>query len=208
MHIVHPEIETYLESLLPPRQSIFYEMEERAEKEDFPVVGPQVGTLLEVLARSIYAKQILELGSGFGYSGLWLARALPPDGKIILSDFEKANQSLAKQNFKKAAYEYLMEFKVGDALQIMEEFEGPFDIIFNDVDKEFYTRVIDPVHALLRVGGLFITDNTLWYGKVVEEEVDEATNAIREFNLKLRKHNGFQTIQLPVRDGLSISIKR
>ena len=208
MNIVHPEIEKYLESLLPPRQSIFYELEEKAVKEDFSTVGPEVGTLIEILARSIFAKRILELGSGFGYSGLWFARALPPDGKIILTDFEEANHSMAIENFKKAGYKYLMEFRVGDALQIMKEIEGPFDIIFNDMDKEFYSRVIDPVHALLRVGGLFITGNTLFYGKVVQGEVEEATRVIREFNLKLRKHKGFQTIQLPMRDGLSISIKR
>ena len=208
MHIVHPEIETYLDSLLPPRQSIFYEMEEQAAEEDFPVVGPQVGTLLEILARSIYAKRILELGSGFGYSGLWFARALPPDGRVILTDFEEAKSVRAQENFKKAGYEYLMEFRVGDALEIMEELDGPFDIVFNDLDKEFYSRIIEPVHGLVRSGGLFITDNTLWYGKVAQEEADETTQAIREFNLKLRKHRGFHTIQLPLRDGLSISIKR
>lgn len=208
MHIVQPQIEKYLASLLPSRPVIFYELEQRAEKEEFPAVGPEVGTLLEILARSMKAKRILELGSGFGYSGLWFARALPPDGKIILTDFEEANCSAAQENFKKAGFDHLMEFKVGDALSILSELKGPFDIVFNDVDKEFYCQVIDPVHALLREGGLFITDNTLWYGKVVEEEADETTRAILEFNQKLKNHRGFQTSQLPLRDGLSISVKR
>jgi caffeoyl-CoA O-methyltransferase len=208
MHIVHPEIEKYLAGLLPGRPAIFYELEEMAKKEDFPAVGPEVGTLLEILAGSIKAKRILELGSGFGYSGLWFARALPPDGKIILTDFEESNYSLARENFKKAGYAHLMEFKVGDALRLLNELAGPFDIIFNDVDKELYSRVIDPAHALLREGGLFITDNTLWHGKVVAAEADETTRAILDFNLKLKNHRGFRTMQLPLRDGLSISIKK
>ena len=208
MHIVDPEIEKYVTGLLPERPAIFHELEERAEREDFPAVGPEVGTLLEILARSINAKRVLELGSGFGYSGLWFARALPPDGKIILTDFEASNCTLAKENFQKAGFAHLMESRAGDALHILKELDGPFDIIFNDVDKEFYSLVIDPVHALLRQGGLFITDNTLWYGKVVEEEADEATRAILDFNIKLKNHPGFMTTQLPLRDGISISIKK
>ncbi len=207
MDIVHPEVEKYFESLLPDREEIFKEMERMAEEKKFPAVAPEVGILLEILARAVHAKHVMELGSGFGYSGLWFARALPPDGHIILTDFKKENDALAKEYFRKAGYDHLMEFKVGDALKILAEVEGPFDIIFNDVDKELYPQVIEPVYSLLRVGGLFITDNTLWHGKVVEADPDDTTRAVLEFNLKLKSHPGFQTLQLPLGDGLSISLK-
>lgn len=207
--IVNPKIEKYLDDLLPAREPWFLEMEKKAEEEDFPAVGPQVGMLLEILARSVNAKRIMELGSGFGYSGLWFARALPEDGYLLLSDFEEKNRQLAEENFKRAGKDRIMEFRVGDALELLKQEKGPYDIIFNDVDKEFYPRLIEPVYQLLRKGGLFITDNTLWYGRVVpgNPEPDEAAHFIREFNSRLMSHKGFLTTILPVRDGVSVSIK-
>lgn len=207
--IINPEINGYLESLLPERDPWFVEMEEMAEKEDFPAVGPQVGILLEILARSIGAKRIMELGSGFGYSGLWFSRALPGDGYILLTDFEDKNRRLAQQFFKKAGKEHLLEFKVGDALMLLDQEEGVFDIVFNDVDKEFYPRVIDPAYHLLRPGGLLISDNTLWRGQVAQKgkALDDTTAAVKEFNHCLKEHKGFLTSWLPVRDGVSMSIK-
>jgi caffeoyl-CoA O-methyltransferase len=208
--IVEPEIDKYLDHLLPDREPWFLEMEKMAEEQDFPAVGPQVGMLLEILARSINARRIMELGSGFGYSGLWFARALPPDGYLLLSDFEEKNKQLAEEYFKRAGKTHLMEFRVEDALTLLEQEKGPYDLIFNDVDKEFYPQVIEPVYRLLRKGGLFITDNTLWYGKVTEKHPapeDKATPYVQEFNNRLKTHKGFLTAQLPLRDGVSISIK-
>jgi len=207
INIVHPEIEKYLGSLLPVREPWFMEMEKMAEEEDFPAVGPQVGMLLEILARAINAKRIMELGSGFGYSGLWFARALPADGYLLLTDFDKKNQHLAEKYFKTAGKDHMMEFRVGDALELLNREKGPYDLIFNDIDKEFYPQVIEPVYRLLRKGGLFITDNTLWDGKVIQESPDRTTGFIREFNLRLKSHKGFLTNWLPLRDGLSVSIK-
>jgi caffeoyl-CoA O-methyltransferase len=207
--IINPKIDRYLDSLLPEREPWFLEMEKIAEEQDFPAVGPQVGMLLEILARSINAKRIMELGSGFGYSGLWFARALPADGYLLLSDFEEKNKHLAEENFKRAGKSSIMEFRVGDALTLLEQEKGPYDLIFNDIDKEFYPQVIEPVYRLLRIGGLFVTDNTLWYGKAAEkpDPDDNVTHFVREFNNRLKAHKGFLTTQLPLRDGISISIK-
>lgn len=207
MFIVTPEIEAYLKNLLPHRDSIFIEMEQMAEKDDFPVIGPQVGILLEFLTRCINGKKIMELGSGFGYSGLWFARALPPDGHLILTDFKKENRDLATAYFRRAGLLHLMEFRLGDALELLEKEPGPLDIIFNDVDKEDYPKIITLAHDRLRCGGLFITDNTLWHGRVVESNQDKTTKAVQEFNRKLSEHKGFLTVHLPIRDGVSVSIK-
>jgi caffeoyl-CoA O-methyltransferase len=210
IEIVNPGIDRYIESLLPQREPWFMEMERMAAEEDFPAVGPQVGMLLEILARSMGARRIMELGSGFGYSGLWFAGALPEDGYLLLSDFEEKNRTLAESFFEQAGKRSLMEFRVGDALRLLEDVEGPFDIIFNDIDKELYPAVIEPVFRLLRKGGLFITDNALWYGRVVAENPepgDTVTPYVKEFNERLKSHSGFFTTILPIRDGVSISLK-
>jgi predicted O-methyltransferase YrrM len=208
VNIVHPEIDKYLDSLLPEREPWFIEMEKMSEEKNFPAVGPQVGLMLEILASSINAKRIMELGSGFGYSGLWFAKALPADGYLLLSDFDENNRKLAEKYFKKAEKDHMMEFRVGDALELLNREQGPYDLIFNDVDKEFYPQVIEPVFRLLRKGGLFITDNTLWYGKVIHKQPDHTTACIREFNDRLKSHPGFLTSWLPLRDGLSVSLKK
>lgn len=208
--ITNPAVEKYLDTLLPEREPWFLDMEKKAVDDGFPAIGPQVGQLLEVLARSVNAKRIMELGSGFGYSGLWFAKALPPDGYILLTDFDAQNKTLAEENFKGAGKSGLMEFRTGDALTLLEEAEGPFDIIFNDIDKEFYPRVIEPVYRLLRPGGLFITDNTLWGGKTTREHPhpdDTVTPFVKEFNNRLKAHEGFVTAQLPLRDGISVCVK-
>lgn len=207
MDIVSPEINEYLEGLLPPRDALFLEMEKEAEENDFPAVGPQVGMFLELLARGIGAKRVLELGSGYGYSALWFARGMGADGELVLSDFDGKKRDKAIRNLQRAGYGGKLSFEVGDAQELMRHVEGPFDIVFNDIDKEFYPRVIAPAHRLLREGGLFVTDNSLWYGKVVLPEPDEATQAIMEFNRRLKEHPGFLTVQLPLRDGLSVAVK-
>lgn len=207
IEIVNPKIESYIDGLLPEREPLFYQMEKMAGDADFPAVGPQVGRVLELLARAVNARRIMELGSGFGYSGLWFARALPPDGYLLLTDFEEKNRKLAEANFEKAGKSALMEFRVGDALKLLGEETQPYDIIFNDVDKEFYPQLVEPVYRLLRKGGLFITDNTLWYGRVAAGHNDEPTGAVREFNKRIMAHNGFLSVQLPLRDGVGVCIK-
>jgi predicted O-methyltransferase YrrM len=210
LEVVNPEIEEYLETLLPEREPWFLEMEKIAAEEDFPAVGPQVGLLLEILARSIHAVRVMDLGAGFGYSGLWLARALPADGYLLLSDFDEKKLKLAGKYFKQAGLHKIAEFRAGDALTLLEQEHQPYDLIFNDVDKEFYPQIIEPAYRLLRPGGLFVTDNTLWHGRVArksQQPDDTATPFVREFNNRLKMHKGFLTVQVPLRDGISISIK-
>lgn len=165
---------------------------------------------METLARAVKARRIMELGSGFGYSGLWFARALPKDGFILLSDFEEQNRGLAEKYFHMADKLDLMEFQVGDGLSLLAEQSEPYDIIFNDIDKEFYPKTIEPAHKQLRTGGLFITDNTLWDGKVTEDDpkkMDAPTAAVKEFNRCLKEFPGFVTTWIPLRDGISVSVK-
>jgi predicted O-methyltransferase YrrM len=207
MDVTPPEIESYLDDLLPPRHEVFLEMEERARGDDFPVIGPQMGMLLELLVRCIQAKYVVDLGSGYGYSALWLASALPEDGTVILTEQDEDNIKDARRYFERMGFLARADFRQGNAVEIFRHEPGLFDLIFNDVDKEDYSEIVELAYSRLQPGGLLVTDNTLWYGEVVAPDPDETTRSIQEHNRFLAEHTGFHTVQLPVRDGVSVSLK-
>jgi predicted O-methyltransferase YrrM len=207
MELIHKGIDDYLQQLMPQRDSVLAEMEEYAAKEKFPLVGPQVGQLLEILARTMEAEHIIELGSGFGYSAVWFARALLEGDRLVQTDMKEENARLSEEFFEKAGLGEFFDFRVGDALQVLEQEEGPFDIIFNDMYKEHYPRVIELAYKKLRPGGLLITDNTLWKGKVLDEAPDPKTRGVQEFNRLMADHDDFMTIQMPLRDGVALSYR-
>lgn len=203
--ITHPDIDAYLASVLPPPDPVLTEMEERADRRDFPIVGPQVGTLLYILARSLSAKRIFEMGSGFGYSALWFVRALPPGGRLIATDREPANREAALEFLAKAGRQDAVDFRVGDAVEILGREPGPFDILFVDMDKERYPAAHELAHAKLRPGGLLIADNMLWFGRVLSETQDPATRGIRTLTEKLQADRDFTFTIVPIRDGVGLA---
>jgi predicted O-methyltransferase YrrM len=208
MDIVNPNIERYIDSLISERDSTLLEMENYAARVSFPIVGPQVGQILMAYAKMINAKRVLELGSGFGYSAIWFNKGMKEDGEIICTDFSHENELLAKKYFESTTIKTKIEYHIGNALEILEELEGEFDIIFNDVDKEEYPETFLATVPKLRKGGILITDNTLWYGGVVKEgPVGEATKGVIEYNELAFSDERVISILLPVRDGLTISIK-
>ena len=155
MKILNPQINDYIEGRIPKRAEPLKSMEAYAREHQFPIIGPLVGTLLKQLVISTGAKQIFELGSGYGYSALWMAQALPSDGKIYLTDRKEENKQTAVEHFTQAGLIDKMEFFVGDALEHFLKQDGPFDIILNDIDKEGYPDTIAPVKQRLRKGGYF-----------------------------------------------------
>ncbi len=208
MTILNPEINKYIEKIIPRRKEPYLEMEAYAKEHGFPIIGPLAGTLLRQLALSINAKNVFELGSGYGYSALWMAEVLPPDGRIHLTDRKEENKLLAIKHFKTAGQIDKMEFYVGDALQTFAQHDGPFDIILNDIDKEGYPDTIKAVKIRLRKGGLFITDNLLWSGRILESQPEEAsTKGILEFTKRLYADPDFLTSIIPIRDGLAVAVK-
>lgn len=213
MKIVEPAIEGYIESLRGSVDPVVAEMERLARQREFPIVGPQVGALLCLLARCSGARAILELGSGFGYSACWFARALPVEagagGLIHCTDTSEENRDLALGFLDRLGLAQRVRFHVGDALQLVDTLAPPFDIVFNDVDKEQYPETVERAVALLRPGGLFITDNVLWKGRVVDAEgADETTRAVLRFNELITSHDQLETVILPLRDGLAICRRR
>ncbi|TFG77617.1 MAG: O-methyltransferase [Thermodesulfobacteriales bacterium] len=182
-------------------------MEEMAREKNIPIVGRQVGSFLYQLAITINAKRIFELGSAFGYSAYWFAKAVGIDGQVYFTDLSKDNILLAKDFIKLVGFEERIHIHFGDGALILDESSGEFDIIFNDIEKEDYPQVIDRAYKKLRIGGLFITDNVLWHGRVISEDKSPATEGVREFTKLLMSHKGFYTTIVPIRDGLSISVK-
>ena len=208
MEITNPKIEKYMSTLLENRPSIFKELEEYAQEINFPIIEPLVGRLLNQYAHVLKARRILELGSGFGYSALWFSEGMDEQTEIICTDFEKNKKKLAMNYFEKAKTKTKIDFKLGDALEILDTLEGEFDIIFNDVEKEDYPEAFRRSVPKLRKGGVLITDNTLWYGKVANnEEQDYQTEGVREYNRLAFSDKRVISMIIPLRDGITISLK-
>lgn len=194
--------------MLPKRDEVLAEMEAYASEHEIPIVGPAVARVLQQLALTIKARRIFELGSAIGYSTIWWAQAVGEAGKVIYTDGDPKNAERARSYFARAGVSRQIAVRTGDALEILSEEKQEFDIIFNDVDKEDYPRVLRLIAPRLRKGGLFITDNVLWSGRVAEKNPDARTKAILEFNRKLYDAEEFYTTILPIRDGLAVALKQ
>ena len=202
-------VDDYLYSMLPKRDEVLAEMEEYATEHDIPIVGPAVARVLQQLALMIHARTVFELGSAIGYSTIWWAKAVGQNGSVIYTDGDSKNAEQARSYFARAGVSERITLHTGDALEVLSEQKQEFDIIFNDVDKDDYPRVLRLVAPRLRKGGLFITDNVLWSGRVAEKNPKEtSTKAILEFNRKLFDANEFYTTILPIRDGLAVALKK
>jgi caffeoyl-CoA O-methyltransferase len=207
--ITAPPVEDYLYSLLPPRDEVLSEMEGEAARHHVPIVGPAVARILYQLALISGAKAIFEMGSAIGYSTIWWARAVGKDGRVFYTDGDRKNAEQARRYFERAGVAERITIRVGDALELLSEQKQHFDIIFNDVDKEDYPRAFRLALPRLRKGGLFVTDNVLWSGKVTQKNPAEATTkAILEFNRLLYASPDLFTTILPVRDGVAVALKK
>lgn len=211
-YITDPEIENYIREMSSsnvsvPESEIFERMHELARNKHFPIIGPIAGRLLRQLAMITKAHNILELGSGYGYSALWFAGGMRSNGRIVCTDNLSENCNLAQRFFTDASHNDMLDFRVGDALQIASGLSGPFDIILNDIDKEQYPHALEIAIPRLRKGGIFISDNVLWSGQILNSEPDISTQAILEFNRRLFNSPDLLSSIIPIRDGLGMAIK-
>lgn len=205
--IINPDIEEYILNM-HKKHPILKEMEDFGRSLNFPILGPMVGTILLQFTLAINAKRIMELGSGFGYSAFWFAMGLQDDGKIYCTDYSVKNKQIAEEYFSRAGLEKKINFSVGDAIEFLNQAEGKFDIILNDIQKTSYPIAFENMLSKLRPGGVLISDNVLWKGKVVSPSDDETIKAIREFNQLIFNSDKVVSTILPIRDGISISIKK
>jgi predicted O-methyltransferase YrrM len=210
--IVPDAIERYLSGLNRAGDAVLDAV--ARDGSNLPLVDAEVGALLRVLALSVGAKKILEIGTAIGYSGIWLAGALPADGLLITMEKDPERARQAKANFERAGLASRVNVMVGDAQLLVNKVAGPFDVIFQDGHKPLYNTLLDRLVSLLRPGGLLITDNVLWDGEVVPGFIEKPTNnlddtrAIIEYNQRLNAHTDLVTATVPLRDGVAISVKR
>ena len=214
MDITHPAVEDYVRGLLTRHdEPVLLEMEAEAKERGFPIVGRMVGVILELLARSVGARRVFELGSGFGYSGYWFSRAVGPDGEVHLTDGDPANEAKAADYLGRAGLEGPVRFHVGDAVTTLEATAGEFDVVYCDIDKDGYPDAWRASRDRIRVGGLWICDNTLWYGRVTGHpeappDIREGyTAAIDRMNRAVGTDPDYLGTILPVRDGVMVALR-
>jgi caffeoyl-CoA O-methyltransferase len=207
--ITHDGVEQYMMGLLPERDEVLCEMEAQADRQRIPIVGPAVGRFLFQLARMTGAKTVFEMGSAIGYSTLWWARAVGAGGRVVYTDSDRRNANDARRYFERAGVADRVDMRVGDALELLSEEKGTYDIIFNDVDKQDYPRVLRLAPARVRPGGLLVSDNVLWHGRVAApaDGADPHTRGILEYNRLLYASTQFYTTIVPLRDGVSVALK-
>ncbi len=205
--IVAPDVAEYVDGLADRGDAALAEVERQGEREGWPIVGAAEGSFLHILAKSIGARRILELGTAIGYSGTWFARALPDGGQLITVEADPETARIAEANLSKTGVRARVTVLVGPAEEVLDDVEGTFDLIFVDINKEGYPEVLDPCIRKLRVGGLLVTDNVLWHGDVVRKSRSKETRAIQEYNERLAKDPRMLTSIVPLRDGVSVAIK-
>ena len=204
--LVAPELDQYIRDLVPARPGVIAEMEAYAKEHDVPIVGPAVGTLLEILARSIGASRVFEMGSAIGYSTAFFARAVGKGGQVVYTDGSAENAERARGYLERLELADRVVIRVGDAVASLEATTGYFDVIFIDVDKDGYPAALKAAAPRVRRGGYLLADNVLWSGRVVDASVRDApTEGIRVFNQTLFSLQEFRSVIVPLRDGVAIA---
>lgn len=198
----------YLDDLVPQRPPEMQKMEAYAEEHDFPIIGPSAGYFCYLVAKLSGARRVFELGSGYGYSTAWFARAVQENGggEVFHVVWDEQLSQRAQSHLGRLGFEDIVHYKVSEAVAALDDTPGPFDLIFNDIDKKGYPASIDVIETKLRRGGTLIIDNALWSGRVYDlENGDESTEAIREVTNRLAKSEEWVTSIVPIRDGLLIA---
>ena len=205
--ILNTKVEEYLADLLPKRDEVISEMERYAKRHDVPIIGPVVARMIYLVAQISGAKRIFEMGSAIGYSTIWLARAAGPEAEVYYTDGDPANAARARGYFKRAGVENSIQIMTGDAVNLIDQVPGEFDLIFIDVDKHQYPDALRKAVPRLRSGGLLLTDNVLWSGKVSRKSTDGRTRAIQQFNKLIYSSSELFPIIIPLRDGVAVCRK-
>jgi predicted O-methyltransferase YrrM len=210
MDIVEPRIAKYLRTLQDRHdEPVLLEMEAEGTRRGFPIVGRSVGVTLELLARSVGARRVFELGSGFGYSAYWFARAVGPGGEVHCTDGDPDNAGSGTAFLGRAGLGDRVTYHVGDAVTMLGRTEGEFDVIYDDIDKDGYPAAWRAASDRIRPGGLYICDNVLWSGRVPAdgEPADDVTDAIRDHNAQIAADERFVCSILPIRDGVMVALR-
>ena len=210
--IVNDDVERYMRTLQERHDSdVLLEMEREAEQNGFPIINRLCGVTVELLARAIGARRVFELGSGYGYSAYWFARAVGEGGEVHCTDGDANNERKAADYLGRAGLWDRIRFHVGDAVTTLKATDGEFDVVYCDIDKDGYPAAWRAGRERVRVGGLYICDNVLWSGRVANPDVEDArpelTRAIAEHNELVADDVDYLSTIVPTRDGMMVALR-
>lgn len=206
--LVHPSIEAYIDTLDAGDDPLLRRLEEAAIARGFPLIGRASGRVLELLSRAIGARRVFELGSGFGFSAYFFARAVGEGGEVICTEKDAWELDAHQALYGDHPLARRVRYRMGPALDSLRDERGPFDAMLLDIDKESYLSALEPIAEKLRPGGLLFVDNALWGGKVTGPSEDPSTRAVQAFNRGLFSDGRFDAVLLPVGDGLAVARRR
>ncbi|HEV7700024.1 MAG TPA: O-methyltransferase [Pyrinomonadaceae bacterium] len=201
----------YAESMTFAEGPVLAELREHcyAHYEDSSMLsGFFQGRVLSMLSHMIRPSVVLEIGTYLGYSALCLAEGLAEGGKVITIDIQEDTNKVAKSYVAKTEYAGRIEFLLGSALDLIPSLSETLDLVFIDADKPNYSNYFDTTFEKVRPGGFIIADNVLWSGKVLDENKDENTQALHDFNQKILADDRVENVLVPIRDGLMVTRKR
>ncbi len=212
MEFIHPDIQQYAEAHTEPESSLL----QKINRETYTNIlrprmlsGHMQGRILSIISHMISPRRILEIGTYTGYSALCMAEGLQKGGNLVTLDINEELEERVRGYFSTSAYASQIDYRIGNALEIIPRLNGPFDLVFIDADKENYERYFDLVIDKVSTGGIIIADNVLWSGKIIEQQKkqDKDTEAIKAFNHKVHTDERIQNVLFPVRDGLMVMRK-
>ena len=210
MNLIAGSVSAYLESLVPARHPELLAMEADARKQNFPIIGPVVGYLCYQVARMIGARRVFELGSGFGYSTAFFARAVEENGGGVVHHvvWDEALSTRARRHLGAMGHDGVVTYHVGEAIETLRNESGPFDLVFNDIDKHAYPESLPAIEDKLRQGGVLIVDNMLWSGRILDKRDTTAdTEGVRALTRMLTASPRWITSVIPIRDGVVIAVR-
>jgi caffeoyl-CoA O-methyltransferase len=204
-------VQDYITSLVPPREAEMHEMEKYADKTNFPIIGPAGGYYCYQIARMIGARSVFEMGSGYGYSTAWFAKAVLENGGGVVHHtvWDEKLSKMAASHLSRLGFDGLIQYHVAEAVETLRQTDGLFDLIFNDIDKEAYPGSLPLIKTKLRSGGVLIIDNMLWHGQILDpNDHAKSTEAIRDFTKTITTNKDWIVSLAPVRDGMIIAYKK
>jgi predicted O-methyltransferase YrrM len=210
MQLIAPEVAAYLDRLVPTRDPALLAMEAEAGRTGFPIIGPACGHLCYLLTRLTQARRVFEMGSGFGYSTAWFARAVRENGGGTVSHvvWDQQLSARARDLLGAMGLASQVEFLVGEAVSLLARAEGRFDVIFNDINKEGYPASLPVIESKLAPGGLLLVDNLLWSGRIFDErDRSPATEGVRAFTALIGERPGWISSIVPIRDGVLVATR-
>ncbi|MDQ2049828.1 O-methyltransferase [Natronolimnohabitans sp. A-GB9] len=217
--VLTDDIARFVRTVGPDPDETLREMDDYADREGFPHVGPEVGAFLRFLARVTDAERIFEFGSGYGYSAYWMAEALPEDGEIVLTEVDADELELAREYMANGGYDDRARYERGDALETIEAYEGPFDVVLIDHQKHRYLEAFEAVRSKLPVGSVVVADNAITAGPIQFEKLSELvaggdpggvnddTQGIAAYLECVGDDPDFETIVLPLGEGIAVSYR-